>query len=515
MGSALPLDLLIDITSTGVKDAFTIGKLNTILIEKYDETLPNAKFVECFDLSTTQSIFGTQSNTAKFAGVYFGVISKSATKADRLFIYNWNEADTPAILKGAKLSSLSEVKALNGNFKLTLGAKTAEINVNFDTAVSFASAANILQEAIRRATGQDSNDNFKNAEVSYNTNTDGFIIKGGIKGKGEKIDYISSPADGTDISQKLGLTLAEGATTLEGLAGVADLATVLQEIDLNNGNYYVITPNFAFTNENQDQDLKTFGTFLNASNDRYLGVYSWNNPSLEVLDSKATKAYEGFNGLFIDNKKAEYQNALVCGLMSAMDLTKPAGNYNIAFNDATQYQIEAITEKTKYLAMQSNKANAPCKFGILGQDDTVYMDGTILGTKTNSVNVYLCNSFLKFNQQIALYNMFKSQKLIGLRDKNSLAIIKSYLDEVFQSAVTANIIATGSTLTTTEKNTLITNFTALVKNIDDVIKQVQEQGFYYAVSGVNTVTKELSITEAYMANAPVKKIVVNTYILGA
>ena len=31
--------------------------------------------------------------------------------------------------------------------------------------------------------------------------------------------------------------------------------------------------------------------------------------------------------------------------MSAMDLTKPAGNYNIAFNDATQYQIEAITEK--------------------------------------------------------------------------------------------------------------------------------------------------------------------------
>ena len=287
----------------------------------------------------------------------------------------------------------------------------------------------------------------------------------------------------------------------------------MQEIDLNNGNYYVITPNFAFTNENQD--LETFGTFLNASNDRYLGVYSWDNPLLEVLDSKATEALEGFNGLFIDNKKAEYQNALVCGLMSAMDLTKPAGNYNIAFNDATQYQIEAITEKVKYLAMQSNKANAPCKFGILGQDDTVYMDGTILGTKTDSVNVYLCNSFLKFNQQIALYNMFKSQKLIGLRDKNSLAIIKSYLDEVFQSAVTANIIATGSTLTTTEKNTLITNFTALVKNIDDVIKQVQEQGFYYAVSGVNTVTKELSITEAYMANAPVKKIVVNTYILGA
>ena len=80
--------------------------------------------------------------------------------------------------------------------------------------------------------------------------------------------------------------------------------------------------------------------------------------------------------------------------------------------------------------MQSNKANAPCKFGILGQD-TVYMDGTILGTKTDSVNVYLCN---KFNQQIALYNMFKSQKLIGLRDKNSL-LLNLTLMRCFQSAV--------------------------------------------------------------------------------
>ena len=37
MGSALPLDLLIDITSSGVKDGFSIGKLNTIVIEKYNE----------------------------------------------------------------------------------------------------------------------------------------------------------------------------------------------------------------------------------------------------------------------------------------------------------------------------------------------------------------------------------------------------------------------------------------------------------------------------------------------
>ena len=177
MGSALPLDLLIDITSTGVKDAFTIGKLNTILIEKYNSDLPNAKFIECFDLSTTQSVFGTQSNTAKFAGVYFGVISKSATKADRLFVYNWNESDTPAILKGAKLSSLSEVKALNGKFKLTLGADTAEISVNFDSADSFASAANLLQTAIRSADGQDDNENSYSLATLHHIQTNNVLYR--------------------------------------------------------------------------------------------------------------------------------------------------------------------------------------------------------------------------------------------------------------------------------------------------------------------------------------------------
>ena len=161
MGSALPLDLLIDITSSGVKDAFSIGKLNTIVIEKYNEALPNLRFNQASDLAMAQSIFGTSSSVAKFAEVYFGVISKSATKADNLFIYNWNEADTPAVLKGGKLSSLGELKKLNGKLKITLGGVSVDISVNFSTADSFSSAANLLQTAIRGATGQDSNNNFK------------------------------------------------------------------------------------------------------------------------------------------------------------------------------------------------------------------------------------------------------------------------------------------------------------------------------------------------------------------
>lgn len=505
MANALPVDLIIDITSTGVRDTFTIGKLNTLIIQKYSETLPNDVFDVVYTKDIAAKRYGYNSSVAGFARVYFGIKSKSATICEQLFIYNWNTTATPAVLKGGKAPALSKLKTLNGKFKITIGSTTNEVEVNLTGATDFTDAASKIQTALRNTT-------FTTAEVSFNADTGGFIIKGGVKGQGETIAYLAAPDNGTDIHDKLGLTQAEGASVIVGRAGVPTLAEALDEISNNNGNYYVITPNFDF--DNVESDLLTFGQFIHNSNDRFLGIYSWANPALEQLDSGVTTPYESFNGLLIDDKKQDFQNAYIAGLISAMDLTKANGNYNVAFNDATLFEVEAITDRAKYEGLVSNKANAPCKFGILGQDDTIYMDGTIMGDKTTSANVYLCNSFLKFNQQIALYNMFKAQKLIALRGQFGKAIIRSYLDEVFRNAVNANIIVK-DTLTNTEKQAVIAEFSPIVKDIERVIEQIQANGYYYEFSGIDTTKRELYITEVYIANVPVKRIVINTYILGA
>ena len=504
MANALPVDLIIDITSTGVKDTFTIGKLNTLIIQKYSETLPNDAFDVVYTKDIAAKRYGYNSRVAGFARVYFGIKSKSATICEQLFIYNWNTTATPAVLKGGKAPALSKLKTLNGKFKATIDATSADVTVDLTGATDFADAASKIQTALRNAS-------FANAEVTFSADTNGFIVKGGTKGQGETISYLTAAAD-SDIHDKLGLTQAEGASVIAGRAGVPTLAEALDEISNNNGNYYVITPNFDF--DNVESDLLTFGQFIHNSNDRFLGIYSWANSALEQLDSGVTAPYESFNGLLIDDKKQDFQNAYIAGLISAMDLTKANGNYNVAFNDATLFEVEAITDRAKYEGLVSNKANAPCKFGILGQDDTIYMDGTIMGDKTTSANVYLCNSFLKFNQQIALYNMFKAQKLIALRGQFGKAIIRSYLDEVFRNAVNANIIVK-DTLTNTEKQAVIAEFSPIVKDIERVIEQIQANGYYYEFSGLDTVKRELYITEVYIANVPVKRIVINTYILGA
>lgn len=626
---SLPLDLIVDITSSAVKDTFMIGKLNTLCINKYDPNNPQPKFVEAHQLSDIIGTYGLDSAMYGFGGVYFGVISKSATRADTLYIYNWSKENVAPFLNGARITLLDDIQSLRGSFILAINGIEREVAIDFDLVTSFSEAGEKLQEAIRSAgIGLDAESEklFSEVKAYYNPVTQGFTIVSGGTGDGntisfalpytaqkvEPIEVVQSVADidsidnpltlkesefytlnftglptntsfkityndvaGTtqeealtlagnkltipndlivnlinlqatnvkliandpdddnaqanprevevnivleanpiteDIHDKLGLTQDEGATAEAGYNGLETLSEVLADIEGNNGNYYVLTTAFAF--DDIRAQLHEFGKFLNASNDRFLGVYSWNSKGI-ITTKGFLKEFQGYNGLVIDYQTMPYQQGLVCGYISAMELNNPSGNYNIAFNDATIFSGNALTETIHYQNLVNNKANAPCKFGILGQDDTIYMDGTCMGSKTNSINIYCANSFIKMNQQIALFNMFKSQKMIAVRGRQTQGVVRAYLDDVFTKAVKANIICRGATLTTTEVQMVKNTFVDYVDDLDQLIRDIENNGYFYAVTDFDLVNKTMNIVEAYVANTPAKKIIVNIYILGA
>lgn len=626
---SLPLDLIVDITSSAVKDTFMIGKLNTLCINKYDPNNPQPKFVEAHQLSDIIGTYGLDSAMYGFGGVYFGVISKSATRADTLYIYNWSKENVAPFLNGARITLLDDIQSLRGSFILAINGIEREVAIDFDLVTSFSEAGEKLQEAIRSAgIGLDAESEklFSEVKAYYNPVTQGFTIVSGGAGDGntisfalpytaqkvEPIEVVQSVPDidsidnpltlkesefytlnftglptntsfkityndvaGTtqeealtlagnkltipndlivnlinlqatnvkliandpdddnaqanprevevnivleanpiteDIHDKLGLTQDEGATAEAGYNGLETLSEVLADIEGNNGNYYVLTTAFAF--DDIRAQLHEFGKFLNASNDRFLGVYSWDSKAI-ITTKGFLKEFQGYNGLVIDYQTMPYQQGLVCGYISAMELNNPSGNYNIAFNDATIFSGNALTETIHYQNLVNNKANAPCKFGILGQDDTIYMDGTCMGSKTNSINIYCANSFIKMNQQIALFNMFKSQKMIAVRGRQTQGVVRAYLDDVFTKAVKANIICRGATLTTTEVQMVKNTFVDYVDDLDQLIRDIENNGYFYAVTDFDLVNKTMNIVEAYVANTPAKKIIVNIYILGA
>ena len=502
MGSALPIDLLVEVNSTGVRDTFTIGKLPTLLITKAKDALPQPQFSKFTNLSALKEAFKSGS-VVDFATEYFGFTSKNATKADLLNVFVLNTSNAPAMIKGAKLGELGTLTALNGSVGFTIDGKSHDIALDFTGLSSYADLAAVIKTALnaQKDTG------FKSAECEYNALTQGFIIKSGTAGATSTISYVTSPSTGTDISTALGLSKGEGAEIIAG-QNAQSLADALSVIEGNNGNYYLITFDYAF--DDVERDLAVFGKWLNASAGRFMGVYSDSTLlTAELTDIKAN------DGLLLDLKVAENQNGVVSAYVSSLDLSKANSNVNLAFNDMSAYASNAITDRTTYEKMQGQFLNAPSKFGILGQDDTIYMDGTICGTLTNSANVYFCNSFIKFNEQISLYNMLKSSKIIGLRDAQSRNAINGYITEVFENAVASKMIATGAELTTTEESVLSQTFAGLVDDLEGVYNQIEKFGYFFAVTDINTAKKELTITQAYMANTPLKKLVIANYVLGA
>lgn len=510
IASALPLDLLVQVNSQSVGGAtFTISKLPTLLITKFDDTMPNPQFSEFSKASDVKQAF-KKASVGAFADKYFGFTSKNATKCDSLSVFQYNDSAKPATLKGAKAPSLTALQKMKGKVSISIDGVAKELMLDFTTSNSDLSAcATIIQTALQ--TADNSTDGFKKATCEFNAYTNGFVIKSGTAGASSSVGFLTKITGelggDTDLSESLGLSEKESATILNG-ANALTLESALDLINKRNGKYAVITFDFQF--DTLKSDLATFGKFLKNANCRYLGVYSDSN--LKNEDLSDLMAYDG---LVADYKVGEAQNGLVCAFFSSIDFSKANSNVNVAFNDMSEFSSVAIVDEGDFETLKNKRVNAPCKFGILGRNDTRYMNGDVWGSLTSSANVYFANIYMKISEQVALYNLLSSGKMLGIRDIQTQNATNGYLTEAFESFVSANIISVGAELIASEKSAISQAFSNSVDDIENIYSQIQNYGYFFKITDIDTIDKQITISQAYMANAPVRSLVINNYILGA
>lgn len=500
----IPLDWLVNVTSSGVRDTFSLSKLPTLLITK-TTSLPSPQWNKFYDSTQVGKVLGIDTEAKKFADNYFSFTSKKSSRADLLNVLVYNDGDLAPYLLGTRADSLEKLKALNGKFSISINGTVKDVEVDLSEANSYSDVATKLKEAINLA-GAGTIDAFTKANVTFNTQTSGFIVKGGALGEGATISTISAPTSGTDISGGLGLSEANGAVTFDGRGAIPTFTQLLELIGTTNGDYFVIQFDYALN----DNELLEFCKWVDLSNDRYLGIVNSQDNTI-IQNEGVLSAYEAYNGVLFEYSPNNSVLGFSAGIISALDFSQSNGNVNIAFNDATKFQDIAITTKQELNILEANKANSILKFSQIGQSQVWYGMGNIMGTKTNNANIYVCNAYLKVQLQFALANMFNSQSMIGLRGGNNEAIVFAYLNEVFLKSVNAGIIVEGAELTTTERQVLLKTF----KNGETAVTQCQRQGYFYEISGIDLKTQKLNIITAYVANKPIKQIVINNYILGA
>ena len=696
--AGIPLSWLVDITSVGVKDSFSLSKLPTLLITKYDREYINPKWSKFYDVDSVKKAFGANTSVGKFGNNYFNVVNKMSSKPDLLNVYVWNENATPAILQGGRVSAINTLKT-SGAFSLTIGNETRDVIVDLRDVVSYTDIATKLQTAINKAgeptpttldvsvgkntnfkitKGEDgsntqtltitlddvdTNDfevtntdegkatfdkgsktitgvtqgnttlkftckkegfnkveidvsvavgadpfnltcsvgqafaldnvlsistnagdfsaegidtnkatfnketktitgvtqgnttltikakfgeatevskqvnitiadttlavtaqvaqsrsareegtnpalpNFTQATCIFDTIKQGFRISSGESGV-VSISYASEPTTLTDISGLLSLTQDKGAVIYEGRDTIGSLDNVLSEIKTDNGAYFVL----AFDWELSEAESQTLGEFVNSSNNRFLGIVNSTNATLTTQEGVSDRL-KGYNGIILDYfKDLKAVNGFSAGLISAIDFSQTNGNANLAFNDATRYVTQAIQTQAELNTLEANLANSILEFSQIGQSQAWYGMGNIMGTLTNSANVYIGNAYLCFQLQLQFANMFNAQSFIGLRGKNNEGILTSYIESVFQGCVNNGIIIQGAELTTTEKQKLISVFG---DKGESAVSQCSRGGYFYQIGTADLVNQTLPISIAYVANKAVKRIVITNYVLGA
>ena len=696
--AGIPLSWLVDITSVGVKDSFSLSKLPTLLITKYDREYINPKWSKFYDVDSVKKAFGANTSVGKFGNNYFNVVNKMSSKPDLLNVYVWNENATPAILQGGRVSAINTLKT-SGAFSLTIGNETRDVIVDLSDVVSYTDIATKLQTAINKAgeptpttldvsvgkntnfkitKGEDgsntqtltitlddvdTNDfevtntddgkatfdkgsktitgvtqgnttlkftckkegfnkveidvsvavgadpfnltcsvgqafaldnvlsistnagdfsaegidtnkatfnketktitgvtqgnttltikakfgeatevskqvnitiadttlavtaqvaqsrsareegtnpalpNFTQATCIFDTIKQGFRISSGESGV-VSISYASEPTTLTDISGLLSLTQDKGAVIYEGRDTIGSFDNVLSEIKTDNGAYFVL----AFDWELSEAESQTLGEFVNSSNNRFLGIVNSTNATLTTQEGVSDRL-KGYNGIILDYfKDLKAVNGFSAGLISAIDFSQTNGNANLAFNDATRYVTQAIQTQAELNTLEANLANSILEFSQIGQSQAWYGMGNIMGTLTNSANVYIGNAYLHFQLQLQFANMFNAQSFIGLRGKNNEGILTSYIESVFQGCVNNGIIIQGAELTTTEKQKLISVFG---DKGESAVSQCSRDGYFYQIGTADLVNQTLPISIAYVANKAVKRIVITNYVLGA
>ena len=127
--AGLPLSWLVDITSVGVKDSFSLSKLPTLLVTKHKSEYVNPKWNKFYDADATKKAFGEKTSVGKFGNNYFNVVNKLSSKPDLLNVYIWNETAIPAILQGGRVASINTLKT-SGAFSLTIGNDTRDVIVD-------------------------------------------------------------------------------------------------------------------------------------------------------------------------------------------------------------------------------------------------------------------------------------------------------------------------------------------------------------------------------------------------
>lgn len=474
------------ISGVGAGAAVAVRQL-IMRIMTQNPTLPPGIVAEFSRSQDVGAYFGLQSEEYQRANAYFSFVSKITTSPSKISFGRWvSSAIAPTVVGDTSQKTLANWAGVTaGTLNLLSGTNPVSITgINASASANFAQVAAAIQAAIRTSTDPQ----LVNATVSYNGNTQQFILTGTIAGSGSIV--VTPTTAATDVSALLGWGTT-GSVNVPGQAADTPDAAIAKSAAISNnfGSFVFATPSVPMTN----LQIQAISNWNASQNNMY--IYSVATP----FSNQATLApmVIGNAGTCLNNLSVSTLNDYIeqspCEILAATDYSRTNATQNYMFYQFPN-RVTTVTDDTTAGICDGNRTNYIGATQNAGQILAFYQRGVMCGGSTapTDINTYANEMWLKSYIGSVLMQALLGAPKIPANDTGRaqvLGIIQTAIDQAKNNGT----ISAGKTLTTLQQQ----NITSLTGN-SNAWRSVSTLGYW-----INVTFAPISTTDGrteYVAN---------------
>ena len=451
-----------------------------------NSVLPPGIVAQFTSLASVGAYFGQNSEEYARATRYFSFISKLITSPAMISFARWvNVAIPPMIVGDSVAKTIAQFTGVTaGTLTLNDGATAYPVTaINLSAATTLTQVASLLQTAIRAAATADTQ--LGTAVVSFNTNTNQFVIDGATSGSGA----ISCTATAltTDLSQLLGLATS-GTVLVAGQAADLPATAVSKSAAISNnfGSFVYATPATAL----QPTDIANIAEWNDAQNDQYMYSFACTQSVAATIEALVI----GYSGCAMNILSStlpnDYVEQLPCEILAATNYNNVNASQNYMFYQSASRNV-VVTDDTTANTLDALRANYIGATQMAGQQLAFYQRGVLMGGTDDATDMetYCNEMWLKSTIAAQIMSLFLAVGNVPA-DPTGQAMILGVLQPIVTQAKNNGVITAGKQLTAIQQQYI----TALTGDAT-AWRQVQTLGYWLSVTFTSGQNANSGLTE--------------------
>lgn len=468
---------------SGVGAGATVGERKLIMrVMTQNAVLPPGIVGEFDSADAVGNYFGFQSEEYKRAAAYFKFISKSINSPRTISFARWVSAPiAPMVVGDAFEKTLASFAGFNaGTLSILVGLVSVSVSaVDLSSSVDMAAVAATLQTSLRAT----ANAQLATCTVTFNTNTNQFVLTGSVPGSGS----ISVVATGlaTDLSQVLGW--ATGGTTLVGgQAADTPAVAIAKSIGISNNCGSFVFAGAALTNV----QITEVAEWNAAQNNMYL----YSVPTLITNLATLFALIKGFSGVGITllspTAPNDYAEQSPTEILASTNFNEPNAVNNYMFYQFASRNIVVSDDPTADTADKS-RGNYIGVTQMAGQTLAFYQRGVLCGGAQDAtdMNVYANEMWLKSALSGRIMSLFLAVGSVPANPTGASSIL-AVIQPILTLAGDNGTFSAGKTIDVVQQQ-----YITQITNDRNAWRQVQTIGYWIDISFSSYVNTNNGLTE--------------------